>query len=100
MNGLVGFLACCLAEIWGFDSPARKWLAPMAVCPFTPKPGANGAQVEPIGVHDQLYRRSAVERMAEINGRGVHSLIGWRMHPLHLMGLFLPAYWWPLSAPQ
>jgi len=31
------------ADFWGFCSPARKWLAPVAV--------------EPIGVHDQLYKK-------------------------------------------
>jgi hypothetical protein len=42
---------------------------PMAVCPFTPKPGANRARVEPIGVHDQLYKKLPVERTAELPQR-------------------------------
>src|SRR3954463_7937668 len=45
------------ADFWGFCSPARKWLMPVAE--------------EPIGVHDQLYKRWAVERREEIDAPGV-----------------------------
>jgi hypothetical protein len=39
-------------DFWGFCSPARKWLAPVAV--------------GPIGVHDQLYKKKAVESQLKI----------------------------------
>ena len=46
-----------MADFWGFCSPARKWLAPLAV--------------KPVGVHDQLYKTRSVEMLVTSNISGI-----------------------------